>query len=248
MGDVLTGVEYLKSRKEINPKEIGLIGHSEGGIIAPMAAVQSPDVAFIVLMSGTGLTGEQVMYSQNELLLRAVGASDEVLAARRASLKQTFDVLKHEKDNTAAKTRIRKIARDQLAKMSEKEKEAVGVSEAVIELQIRMSVSPWFRFFLAHDPKTTLMNVKCPVLAIIGEKDLQVSSKENLEAIEEALKSGGNKHYMVKELANLNHLFQTAETGALTEYAKIEETISPTALKLMADWIKKSLINRKHNL
>lgn len=238
MGDVLAGIEYLKSRKEINPKEIGLIGHSEGGIIAPMVAVQSPDVAFIVLMAGTGLMAEEVLYSQNELLLRSVGASDKVLAARRAGLKQTFDVLKHEKDDTAARIKIRKIARGELAKMSEKEKEAVGVSEAMIELQIQMLLSPWFRFFLTHDPKTTLMNVKCPVLAIIGEKDLQVSSKENLEAIEEALKAVGNKHYTIKELPNLNHLFQTAETSALTEYTKIEETISPTALKLIADWIK----------
>ena len=241
MGDVMAGVEYLKSRKEINPKQIGLIGHSEGGIIAPMAAAKSPAVAFIVLMASPGLMGEEVLYSQNELLLRAVGASDEVLATRRASLKQIFDVLKNEKDNTTARIKIRKIARDELAKMSEKEKEAIGASESMLELQIQMVMSPWFRFFLTYNPKTTLMKVKCPVLAIIGEKDLQVSSKENLEAIEETLKAGGNKHYMIKELSNLNHLFQTAETGALTEYAKIEETISPTALKLIADWIKEAL-------
>jgi len=248
MGDVLAGIEYLKSRKEISPKEIGIIGHSEGGIIAPMAAVQSSDVAFIVLMAGTGLMAEDVLYSQNELLLRSVGASDEVLAARRAGLKQTFDILKNEKDYTKAGIKILKNARDELAKMSDKEKEALGVVEAMIELQIQVTLSPWFRFFLSHDPRTTLKNVKCPVLAINGEKDLQVSSKENLRAIEEALKAGGNKHHMIEELPNLNHFFQTAETGAITEYGKIEETISPTALELISDWIKKSLIDRKHNL
>ena len=111
-----------------------------------------------------------------------------------------------------------------------------------VEKQIRVII------LYLHLATPTLMNVKCPVLAIIGEKDFQVSSKENLEAIEEALKAGGNKHYMIEGLPDLNHLFQTAETGALKEYSKIEETISPTALKLIADWIKKSLINRKRNL
>ncbi|MHC4645931.1 MAG: alpha/beta hydrolase family protein [Planctomycetota bacterium] len=239
MGDVLAGVEYLKSRKEINPKKIGLIGHSEGGIIAPMVAVQSPDVAFIVLMGGPGLTGEEVVYSQNELFLKSVGASDETLAARRSSLKRTFDILKHEKDNTTATKEIYRLMKDSLTKMSEKEKEAIGASASILELQIQMLISPWFRFFLTYDPKPTLMNVKCPVLAVIGEKDLQVSPKENLEAIEEALRAGGNKHYTVKELPNLNHLLQTARTGALAEYAKIEETISPTALRLIAEWIKR---------
>jgi fermentation-respiration switch protein FrsA (DUF1100 family) len=109
----------------------------------------------------------------------------------------------------------------------------------MLELQIKMALSAWFRFFVTYDPKPTLMKVKCPVLAIVGEKDLQVAPKQNLHAIEEALKAGGNENYTVKELPSLNHLFQTAETGSLAEYAKIEETVSPAALKLVGDWINK---------
>ncbi|GAI02320.1 unnamed protein product [marine sediment metagenome] len=111
------------------------------------------------------------------------------------------------------------------------------MAEAKAEAQIKSILSPWFRYFLTYDPRPTLMKVKCPVLAINGQKDVQVPPKENLSAIEEALKLAGNNNYTIKELPGLNHLFQTAQTGSLSEYARIEETISPTALKIMSDWI-----------
>lgn len=238
-GDVLTGVNYLKSRKEVNPKKIGLIGHSEGGIIAPIAAVRSSDVAFIVLMAGTGLTGEEIIYLQSDLILKTVGASDKVLAIQRTSSEKIFEILKHEKDNTAAEKKIRKIMTDILAKLSKEEKDALGASEATMEIQLKMLLSRWCRFFLTYDPKTALMKVKCPVLAINGQLDLQVPPKENLSAIEEALKTGGNTNYTIQELPKHNHLFQRAQTGAISEYAKIEETISPIALKVITQWILK---------
>ncbi len=131
-GDVLVGVNYLKSRKEINAKRIGLIGHSEGGIIAPMVAAQSSDVAFIVLMAGTGLTGAEIIYLQSELLLKAVGASDQVLAMQRTSSEQIFRILEHEKDDAVAEKKVRKVMSDILAKLSQEEKDAMGASEATI--------------------------------------------------------------------------------------------------------------------
>ena len=232
--DVLAGLEYLKSREEINPKQIGLIGHSEGGIIAPMVAVQSSDVAFIILMAGTGLIGEEILYLQGELILRAEGASDEPIARNRSLQEQMFIVVKEEKDNSVAEKRVRAILQDAMPEVSEEQRKG---AEAAVEAQIQWVLSPWFRHFLAYDPKPTLMKVKCPVLAINGQKDVQVPPKENLAAIEEALKAGGNNDYTIKELSGLNHLFQTAQTGAISEYARIEETISPTALKIMGDWI-----------
>jgi len=232
--DVLAGLEYLKSREEINPKQIGLIGHSEGGIIAPMVAVQSSDVAFIILMAGTGLIGEEILYLQGELILRAEGASDEPIARNRSLQEQMFIVVKEEKDNSVAEKRVRAILQDAMPEVSEEQRKG---AEAAVEAQIQWVLSPWFRHFLAYDPKPTLMKVKCPVLAINGQKDVQVPPKENLAAIEEALKAGGNNNYTIKELSGLNHLFQTAQTGAISEYARIEETISPTALKIMGDWI-----------
>jgi hypothetical protein len=238
-GDALAGVEFLKSRKEINPKKIGLIGHSEGGIVAPMAAVKSKDIAFIVLMAGTGLTGEEILYLQGELISRAAGAHLLDVAAQRRVQEQMFAVVRSEPDNARAEKKLREILAEEVSKLSEEEKKAAGSASAAMEAQVKQVLSPWFRFFLTYDPKPTLRKVKCPVLAINGEKDLQVPPKENLRAIEDALKAGRNKDYTVKELPGLNHLFQTCKTGAPSEYAQIEETMAPVALETMAEWILK---------
>jgi len=236
-GDVLTGVEYLKNRKEIDPGRIGLIGHSEGGLIAPMVAVKSPDVAFIVLMAGQGITGEEISYLQSDLIYRAEGVDNETIAHNEVLLRRMYSVVKEEKNNTAAEEKLREILRAEMANTSEQKIESSGNSEAVIDAQVTALTSPWMRFFLTYDPRPALMKVKCPVLAINGEKDLQVPPEENLRAIDEALKAGGNKDYTVKELPGLNHLFQTAKTGSPSEYSKIEETISPAALKIIGNWI-----------
>jgi len=235
--DVLAGVEYLKTCKEIDPKKIGLIGHSEGGVIAPMVAVKSPDVAFIVLMAGTGLTGEEILYLQGALISRAMGATEEDIAKSRQFNAKIFSIVKEEEDNEIAKKRLQQMAMAYLAELSDEEKSRIGVSEEFLKAQLQNLLSPWSRFFLTYDPKPTLTKVKCPVLAINGEKDLQVPPRENLIVIEEALKYGGNQDYTIKEIPNLNHLFQTAQTGLPAEYAKIEETISPVALKIVGDWI-----------
>ena len=145
--------------------------------------------------------------------------------------------VKKEENNTIAEEKLRDILRTELANMSEQERKSSGNIEAAIDAQARGLLSPWMRFFLTYDPKPALVKVKCPVLAINGEKDLQVPPEENLRVIDEALKEGGNKDYTVKELPGLNHLFQTTETGSPSEYTKIEETISPAALEIMGDWI-----------
>lgn len=235
--DVLAGIEYLKTRKEINPKQIGLIGHSEGGLIAPMVAVKSADVAFIVLMAGTGLTGEEILYLQGALISRAMGVSEEDITKNRQFNEKIFSVIKEEKDKKMAEEELRQIFMADWEKMSDEKKEQMGDPEVFLKAQLQNLLSPWLKFFLTYDPKPTLSKVKCPVLAINGEKDLQVPPKENLSAIEEILKSGGNQSYTIKELPGLNHLFQTAQTGLPAEYVKIEETISPVALKIVGDWI-----------
>lgn len=235
--DVLAGVEYLKTCKEIDPKKIGLLGHSEGGLIAPIVAVKSPDVAFIVLMAGPGLTGEEILYLQGALISRAMGVSEEDIIKKRQFNEKIFSVLIEEEDSEIAEERLRQMFEEDWEKMSDEEKEQIGDSEVFLEAQLQNLLSPWLKFFLTYDPKPTLSKVKCPVLAINGEKDFQVPPKENLSAIEEILKAGGNQSYTIKELPGLNHLFQTAQTGLPAEYVKIEETISPVALKIVGDWI-----------
>ena len=236
--DVLLGVEFLKSRADIDPRRIGLIGHSEGGLIAPLAATRGSDVAFIVLIAGPGTTGEQILYAQGSLILKAAGASEEKVAHQRQLQEKMFAAVK-QKDSAEADKQLSEIFAAELDRLSDAEKKAAGNASAAAEAQRKTLLTPWFRYFLTYDPRPTLAQVKCPVLAVIGERDLQVPPKENLPEIEKALKSGGNKEFTVRELPGLNHLLQTCKTGSPTEYAEIEETMSPAALEMIGDWIVK---------
>jgi pimeloyl-ACP methyl ester carboxylesterase len=237
--DVIAAVEFLKTRDEIDPLRIGLVGHSEGGIIAPMVGVRYPGIAFIVLMAGSGLPGEDILYRQGELLMRAGGDDEEVIAGNRAIQEAVFAVVKSDRPKETLAGDVEAAIADALAGLSGKAKEVIEarLTEQVVEQQVEAMTSPWIRFFVVHDPRLVLQKVKAPVLAINGEKDLQVPAEENLAAIEAALAAGGNPDYTVKELPGLNHLFQTAATGAVEEYARIEETIAPVALKTIGDWI-----------
>lgn len=237
--DVLAGVAWLKGRKEIDASKIGLLGHSEGGIIAPLAASRSRDIAFIVLLAGTGLPGDEVLYRQGNALLKVAGADAEELARQRKLQERIFTVLRQEKDNAAAETKIRSAMEQFTSQPGTGEKKQVVEAMPLLEGQLRMVLTPWFRHFLDYDPRPALRKVTCPVLALNGEKDLQVDAKANLQAIEAALKEGGNKDVTIQELPNLNHLFQTCKTGAVSEYYAIEETLAPTALETIATWILK---------
>ena len=236
--DVLAGIEYLNTRKEVNKKEIGLIGHSEGGLIAPMVAVQSPEVAYIVLMAGPGLPGDQILLMQSALISKAGGESDADIEKSEKVNKKIYNILKTEPDSVKAHREITDIFKTYYNSLSEKDKKKAGDENTALQMLNRVE-SPWFKLFLKYDPRPTLEKVTCPVLAINGEKDLQVPPKEDLSAIKEALTKGGNKNFRTVELKGLNHLFQTSKTGAPAEYSTIDETIAPLALKTMADWILK---------
>lgn len=238
--DVLAAVEYLKSRIEIDMKKIGLIGHSEGGLIAPMAAVQNDDIAFIVLMAGPGISGEEILLLQSRLIQEASGTPAEEIKKNLEFSSKIYQEIKSTDDMAIAEKQIKDFFWKEYMEMTEEEKEKIGDPETFLNMQLRVALTPWFKFFLEYNPAPTLEKVKCPVLAIIGEKDLQVPPKENLSAIEKALKKGGNKDYTLKELSGLNHLFQTADTGSPIEYAKIEETFSPVALDIITNWLNKT--------
>ena len=241
-GDVLAGIDFLKSRREIDPKAIGLIGHSEGGIIGPAVASRSRDVAFVVSLAGTALPGEEILYLQGRLLAEAMGAKKDALDAQRELQSQIFAIIKTEKDPKAASEKVRKTTKALIAKLPEDQRKQVdAATEAAIEGQLKMVESPWFRHFLTYDPRPTLAKVRCPVLVLIGEKDLQVPPKENLAEFEKALKKGGNTKSSFKELAGLNHLFQTCKKGTVAEYAQLEETMAPSALTTMGDWVLKQV-------
>lgn len=235
-GDVLAGIDYLKTRKEIDPKRIGLVGHSEGGLIAPIAANRSSDVAFIVLMAGPGLPGDEILYLQGAAIAKAAGAPDAAIAANRAGQERIFTIVKEEKDPAIMTARLRQVADSIVAGMPAEQREG---TRRLIESQMAALATPWFHYFLSYDPRPALAKVKCPVLALNGERDLQVPYQPNLEAIAAALRAGRNSDATTMPLPGLNHLFQTAVTGSPAEYATIEETMAPAALDAITSWILK---------
>ncbi len=236
--DVESAIAYLKTRKEINKKKIGLIGHSEGGLIAPMVASKSTDVSFIVLLAGTGIRGDQLLLLQQASMARAMGTSEAEIQKSIRINRKLFEIVAQSKDDVSLKTDLtnkitKTLQNDSNAKVPN------GMTQAdFISLQVKQISSPWMRYFIKYDPASTLKKIKCPVLAINGEKDLQVPAKENLSAIKNALEKGGNKHFKVKEFPNLNHLFQECTTGLPSAYNTIEQTFSPTALNEITSWIK----------
>jgi pimeloyl-ACP methyl ester carboxylesterase len=228
-GDVVTGVEYLKGRKEIDAKHIGVIGHSEGGIVGPAAAARSADIAFVVMLAGTGVSGEQILYAQGEAVIRASGGSDRDVAQQHAMQDMIFRVLRSEKDDQAAV--------EQMMTEWKAERKNADASNDIVRAQFKGVTSPEMRSFIFYDPAEALRQLKVPVLALNGSRDLQVPPQQNLPPITAALAAAGNSDFTVSELPGLNHLFQKCKQCTVQEYAELEETFSPTALEIMGDWL-----------
>ncbi|MDR0415274.1 MAG: alpha/beta fold hydrolase [Prevotellaceae bacterium] len=232
--DVEAGVKYLQARKEINKKKIGLLGHSEGGVIAPMVAARNKDVAFIVLLAGSGVRGDKVLLQQQSLISEASGVSEEERKQAGSINEGAFKIVLQSADTAQLKATLTDYLRHAGKSISDDEKS----NDSFIASALSQLTSPWVQYFIRYDPAPALEKVKCPVLAINGEKDLQVSAKENLAAIKAALAKGGNKRVTVQEFSGLNHLFQECKTGLPKEYATIEQTFSPVALNEILTWIK----------
>ena len=203
------------------------MGHSEGGIIAPMVAARSTNVAFIVLMADTGLPGEEILYLQGQAILKAMGADEKALKNQLDVQKRLFEIVKTEKDEKAAGVKLRDVTKTWTDSLSKAQRKALGNVDAFIARQLKMASSPWFRYFLTYDPRPTLAKVHCPVLALIGEKDRQVPARENLSQIESTLRAAGNNRVTVKELPGLNHLFQKCKTGARPNTPQSNRPLTP---------------------
>ena len=236
--DAEAAFNYLLTRKEILPNKIGLMGHSEGGLIAPMIAARNNKVAFIVMLAGTGMSGDQIMLLQQELIARADGAAEADIQKTKTVNKAVFDIVRKNENANNLNSELTTYLKNELEKDTALAK-SLGMSvDDYINSTLKQITSPWFQYFLKYNPQTALTQVKCPVLAINGEKDLQVPPKENLAAIKKALKKGGNKNFVIKEMPSLNHLFQECKTGSPEEYGEIEQTFSPMALQELLNWIK----------
>ena len=221
--DVAAGVALLRARQDIDPARIGLLGHSEGGQVAPLVASEDPRLAFLVLTAAPGVDGTQLMLAQNRAIYAANGLPDDqvdIIVKNRAAW---FEAVRGAKDTDEARARLTAVLdRQGLSATSPERKGAMALT------------SPGFRYFLSANPADALAKVKAPVLAIGGSKDLQIDAKANLAAIKAAL--ANNQDVTIREFPGLNHLLQTADKGLVVEYGQIEETIAPSALSTIVDW------------
>jgi hypothetical protein len=233
--DALAGVAFLKSRQEVNPEKIGIIGHSEGGSVAPLAASKSSDIAFIVSMAGVFENFEDVVLDQLMNQLRSQGISEADIEFERSWRKKIYGIASEDTDSSSAAIKLWEIygmlTKDEISRMN--------WPKGRQDHQVKQVLNPWWRYALSLDNKSVLMKVKCPLLAIYGGLDQQVNPGRNIAVVESAIKEGGKNRIEVVELPGLNHLFQTAKTGSEYEYIRIEETISPRALEVINDWILK---------
>ena len=235
--DAESAVAYLKGRKEIIQNKIGLVGHSEGGIIAPMVASRNKGVNFIVLLAGTGMRGDKILLLQQELIGRAAGKPETEITKTREANTRAFELVLKSKTTEALTTDLTGLLTEILKDNPDSGKPSGMSNTDYIALQVKQITAPWMQYFIKYDPVGALEKVKCPVLAIDGEKDLQVPGKENLLAIEKAVKKGGNQQVTTKLFPNMNHLFQECKTGSPAEYSQIEQTFSPIAMEVVAKWI-----------
>ena len=237
--DAEAAVSYLLTRKEINKKKIGLAGHSEGGIIAPMVAARNRKVAFIVMLAGPGLRGKELLELQTAAIAKASGMTETELANILRLNSGAYDLVLHSNDTAKLKTDLTDYLLTTLKDdptlgenptLEQQDRQAKGYTDQL--------ASPWMQYFIKYDPFPTLKKVKCPTLALNGSKDLQVPPAENLTLIRKAFGESGNKRLTAIELPGLNHLFQECTTGSPSEYGVIEQTVSPLALNEMLKFIK----------
>jgi pimeloyl-ACP methyl ester carboxylesterase len=236
-GDALAWVAFLKLRKDIAPAHIGLVGHSEGGIIGPLAAVRSADVAFVVLLAGPAIPGDQLLKTQARALMHASGAPEAAIRAENEGQDRLFSVIRAGGDPKDVEQHLRTALGEYLAQMPEAQRKGIGNTQAFENAQVKAIMAPGMRSIILSDPGKTLREVKCPVLALNGALDLQVPADVNLPALVAELSAGGNPDYEVVKLPGLNHLFQSAKRGLPGEYGTIEETFSPPALTILSQWI-----------
>lgn len=238
--DIETQIAFLQKekKKKINPKAIGLIGHSEGGLIAAIVGGRRTDLAFIVSLAGPGVSGKAILYKQNYDVMRAEGMNETQASENRDNVMRMLNIVTDFDE---------KVASEKLNTLLDSLYSQAGIPdfENFKKAQIEGINNPWMRFFLAYDPSADWQKIKCPVLAINGEKDIQVDAKTNLEAIAAALEKGNNYNFKTVIFPGMNHLFQTCTTCTIGEYEVLKESISPAVLEEISDYLVKFVVATK---
>ncbi|MGV6829551.1 MAG: alpha/beta hydrolase family protein [Flavobacteriales bacterium] len=235
--DVEAAITFLNNRDDVDTTKIGLIGHSEGGLIAPIVASTNKKVAFVILLAGPGVDGAEVLLSQSKRARELAGINQEEIDFNNMISEKSFNIIKTEENIDLIKEKLHNYLIDVRTQYNNETTKQLTDSE--IENQVKVLSSAWMTFFIKTKPDTYLSKTTCPVLALNGEKDFQVLPDLNLNGISKSLKKANNQDVTIKKLKGLNHLFQTCNTGSIEEYAEIEETFSPKAMQLITDWIHK---------
>ncbi|MDE0422170.1 MAG: alpha/beta fold hydrolase [Gammaproteobacteria bacterium] len=220
--------------KDLRFGRVGLIGHSEGGLIATLLASERDDIDFVVLLAAPGVSGTELMRKQNERVFEAAGFGEDRTSALLKLIDRLFADLVADLPDDELRERVDAIALEQLAVNGIVD---IALDDPRVQAAVEGAINPWMRHFLRLDPQPALQRITVPVLALNGDLDLQVDAEQNLGAIEAALRAGGNPQSTIHRLPGLNHLFQHAKTGLVDEYGQIEETIAPQVLDLIRDWI-----------
>lgn len=234
--DVEYAVAYLKNRREVNKSRIGLVGHSEGGIIAPMVAEKSEDVSYIILMAGPTIRGDKLLLLQDKLISRSLGESESNIEQADKLNAEAYAIAGNSTSKEDMELALRTHIKNTYKGNPSLSKPEDMAEEKFIEREVGFYTDNWTQFYIRHDPAMVLEKLDVPVLAIFGGKDLQVPAKENAAVFEKL--ASEKKNFELTIIPNLNHLFQECETGSPREYKKIEQTISPIALNVMTGWIK----------
>jgi len=239
--DVEAAILYIKQRPDLANFQIGLIGHSEGGLIAPMVAARNKMVNFIVLLAGPGVSGKQVLLTQIEDIMRVSKMSDTLINHTLNTSAALYNYMQKNSQmpDSLLRKNLKNVAITQISKYPTSYLSGASVDQ-LAEEQVDQIFNKWFRYFLEYDPYNDLKKLSCPVLALNGSTDLQVNAQINLGAIEKALKKSKSKKFQTVELPGLNHLFQKSATGLPSEYGKIEETFNAEALEKITLWIQSS--------
>jgi len=239
--DALAAVRYLRSRADLDHRRIGLCGHSQGGIVAPLCAAQSADVSFVICLSGTGLPGEAVFLAQQRAISRAEGATEAEWQEDLGNLRRFVGLIRARAARADLEPLVRAMISRQNARQSRGTDPAIRKASPELEAKVDCILSgyntPWFRSFLDYDPIPALAKVKCPVLLIFGELDAQVPAAENRQAMVQALLQGSHNDFAVKTFPGANHLFQAAETGSPAEYERLPKEFVPGFLDFVSAWI-----------
>ena len=224
--DAEAAFDYLRNRKEINASEVGILGHSEGGIINFMVSARRPEVAFLVSLAGPSVTGIEVLKEQQAAILRASGMSEEMVQFSGNANVQMFDIIEASSSREEADSLLRQLVK------------GWGYNEELTEQTVSQMTMPWMYYFLKYDPTEAIVKTNCPALLLNGSKDLQVIASQNLPGYEKIIAEHGKTNLILRELPGLNHLFQHCETGSPNEYFEIEETISPEVLEHIVGFLK----------